>query len=481
MHLSRLTTDDVWRALRRSHAWLTSAPGNVLFLGGGCAALAASSDIANSTNAPREGGPLPALLLAATLALAFACFLLAARLQPDVAAKPPRGRARVTRYLLYPLLLWALFTGIQTATVIVSALPKTLAAAPARYGSDDLYYNHYNALLVLRGENPYAGPWLAAEARYFGDLAYTPLRRGVFSDPRHYPTNAQMDAVMRAYLRDPAHPPVEIDPATTHSYPAGAFLVNVPGVWAGVASVGFTQILVFLALLALIIRVAPAEWRLALALLALTVTDGAREVTGSDFEIWPLFFLALAWAGGGYRWRSALALGAACAIKQTAWLAAPFYLLWIWRRDGAREAARRLGIAAGFFVLINLPWIVASPRSWLTSLFLPVSLPLLPDGSGLIGISLTGILPLLPPVVYSALELAALLGALLWYWRNWARVPYAGLVLPLLPLLFAWRSSERYFVLLPLAGVLAVALTLRAQRKNAQPRTPQPYGLPEGV
>jgi uncharacterized membrane protein len=179
--------------------------------------------------------------------------------------------------------------------------------------------------------------------------------------------------------------------------------------------------LVFLAFLGVIVWVAPPRWRLVIALLALTVTDGAREVAGSDFEIWPLFFLALAWVSARHRWRSALALGAACAIKQTAWLAAPFYFVWVWRRDGAEEALRRTGIAAGFFALVNLPWIVASPGAWLASLFLPVSLPLLPDGSGLIGLSLTGVLPLFPPMVYSILEVAALAVALLWYWRNCAR------------------------------------------------------------
>ncbi|MBF6590541.1 MAG: hypothetical protein IVW57_08410, partial [Ktedonobacterales bacterium] len=118
----------------------------------------------------------------------------------------------------------------------------------------------------------------------------------------------------------------------------------------------------------------------------------------------------------------------------------------------------------GTFLAINLPWIVASPRAWLASLFLPVSLPLLPDGSGLVGISLSGTLPLAPSWVYAALELLALLAALAWYWRAQPRYPFAGLVLPLLPLVFAWRSPERYFELLPVAAALALALTLAARR-----------------
>jgi hypothetical protein len=129
------------------------------------------------------------------------------------------------------------------------------------------------------------------------------------------------------------------------------------------------------------------------------------------------------------------------------------------------------------FVGINLPWILVSFHLWLGSFFLPVSLPLLPDGSGVIGLSLVGILPLLPSWIYGLLELALLLGALWWYWRNWKRYPFAGLVLPLVPLLGAWRSSERYFVLLPLLGVLAAALTLTRGRGE----TPVETGATQSV
>ncbi|MGZ3599627.1 MAG: hypothetical protein ACXWQ5_07890, partial [Ktedonobacterales bacterium] len=117
---------------------------------------------------------------------------------------------------------------------------------------------------------------------------------------------------------------------------------------------------------------------------------------------------------------------------------------------------------------LNLPWIIASPRPWLESQLLPVTLPLLPDGSGIIGLSLTGILPLAPTLFYSLLEVTALLAALVWYWRAAPRAPFAGLVLPLVPLFFAWRSSERYFVLLPLLAVLALALTLRQTQESPQ-------------
>ncbi|MGH2487100.1 MAG: hypothetical protein ACRDHE_13910, partial [Ktedonobacterales bacterium] len=258
-----------------------------------------------------------------------------------------------------------------------------------------------------------------------------------------------------------------LDPATTHSYPAGAFLTALPAVWAGAPSIAITQIALFIALVALIAALTPTWWaRVAVALLLLATADGARQVTGADFEIWPLAFLLATWLLGDRRWLSAIAMGAACAIKQTAWIAAPFYLIWIWRERGRAEAARRAAIALATFVAINLPWIIASPGAWLHSMALPISLPLLPDGSGVIGLSWTGVLPLFPSWVYSLLEGVVFVGALAWYWRRQATYPYAGLALALGPLLAAWRSSERYFELWPIAGVALVVLSLRAARQE---------------
>ncbi|WIG57558.1 MAG: hypothetical protein OJF49_000303 [Ktedonobacterales bacterium] len=436
---------------------LLDAPIALTLAGLGCVALALSSDLANTFNAPRSGGAPITLALLVALALTFVCYLAATRLVPIPRLQPHRRRFNL---LLYPILIWALFTGIQTVTILGTGLVRSLTVSHVRYGSDDLYYNHYNAVLVLHGENPYTGQRLVDEAAYFGEFAFTPIARGRFADPHHYPTQAEMDQVLRAYLAHPESLPSEVDPRTTHSYPAGAFLVVLPFVAAGIPSIAFPQILLFLLLFAAILRITPAPWRLPVALLALSAADGARQAAGSDFEIWPLAFVALAWIVRERRWSSALLLGVACAIKQTAWLAAPFYLIWVWREKGAAEAARRAALAAVTLLVINAPWIIASPHEWLSSIFLPVSLPLLPDGSGIIGLSLTGLLPLAPSIVFAALEVAALVIALFWYSRAQPRYPYAGLILPLIPLLFAWRSPERYFVLSPLIAVLALALIL---------------------
>jgi len=452
--VARDNLGEAWcQRLTRLATMPAKLPPSLILAGLGCAALAASSDLANSLS-PRSH-PLAALATFLTLAAAFGSFLAATR------RTAPALLAGVLRWLVYPLLLWALFTSAQTLSILAHRLTTPPPSGPAPYGSDAMYYNHYAAVLVLHEQNPYAGDHLAEAIAYFHVRAYTPLARGRFADLRHEPTTREREAAIDAYLADPAHPPPEVDPRTFHSYPAGAFLVAVPAVWAGQPSLALSQLLLFIALAVAIVATAPAGLRLAVGGLLLTTADGVREIAGGDFEIWPLALLVGAWLLRDRRVASALLLGAACAVKQTVWLAVPFYLIWIWREDDALEALRRLALALGGFLLVNLPWIVASPQAWLSSLLLPVSLPLLPDGNGLIGLSLAGVVPLFPSWVYGLLEVGALVGALAWYWRAFGSHPLAGLVLPLLPLVLAWRSPERYFLLVPIAGVVASLLTVK--------------------
>jgi uncharacterized membrane protein len=333
-----------------------------------------------------------------------------------------------------------------------------------------MYYNHYDALLVLRGVNPYVGDHLVDAVNLFHTEGYTPIARGRFSDVRHYPTDAAYDAPLAEYLAHPRQPPPEVEPRTVHSYPAGAFLVDVPFLWAGLPTIAFPQVVLFLLLGIALVVAAPPEARIAVVVLVLAARTASAQVTGWDFDIWPLALVIGAWLLSDRRVASSLLLGAACAFKQTIWFVAPFYLVWVWRIYGGREAARRGAIALAGFVAINLPWMIASPREWFASLWLPVSLPLFPGGSGIISLSLAGTLPLWPSWVYGVLELVALAGAVAWYWRVQPRYLFAGLLLSYVPLLMAWRSADRYFFLLPLAAVAVLVPTLRHTSVKREPR-----------
>lgn len=391
----------------------------------------------------------------AQLVISLACFVAATRLTY------PARLSRLAQWLVLPALLWCSLLIPQTLHNVAYGLSATLSTPLQTYSSDAMFYNHYDAQLVLHGVNPYVGDHLADAIHSLHIAGYTPIARGRFSDPRHFPTGAAYGAPLAEYLAHPQHVPPEVDPRTVHSYPAGAFLVDVPFLWAGVPGISFPQVALYLLLCLALIGAAPPGSRIGVAVLLLAARLAAAQVTGWDFDIWPLALVIGAWLFADRRIASSILLGAACTIKQTIWFVVPLYLVWAWRTYGAREALRRAAIALATFVVINLPWIVTSPREWFASLWLPMSLPLFPGGDGLISLSLAGTLPLFPSWVYGALEMVALVGAVVWYWRAWSRYPFAGLILSYVPLLMAWRSADRYFFLLPVAAVAVLVLTLR--------------------
>jgi hypothetical protein len=439
----------------RSYRKLTQVPASVVLTWLGCTALSASIT-SGFLFRSRAGHPERVLLIVGELALAFICFLAAARrCYPDWVTQALCA-------LFVPLVLWSSAMAAQTLQMLGSGLIPAATTLPAQYDTDDMFYNHYNALLVLRGQNPYVGAHLADEVLYFRSYAeYTPIARGRFRDLHAPPSSELRSVVMLEYLEDYAHPPVEIDPRTEHSYPAGAFLIAVPFVWAGLPSIALPQILLFLGLGLVLVISTPSRWRLIVALLYLSTVPAAHQIMSVDFDIWPLSLIAGAWLLRERRVTSSLFLGAACAIKQTAWFAAPFYLIWTWRVYGVHAAIERTALAMAAFLAINLPWIVSSPGDWFASLWLPMSLPLFPGDDGLVNLAAVGVGPLLPSWGYGVLEVVVLSGALVWYWRMTRRFPFAGLSLAFLPLLLAWRSTERYFTLLPLAAVVALVLALR--------------------
>ncbi|HEX8995400.1 MAG TPA: hypothetical protein VF812_05180 [Ktedonobacterales bacterium] len=429
----------------------------------GMLALDVSSWLAN-LRFPASGAAAGALAVArlVALTLAFGCFALCAL------RERPAWVHRAAPILIWPLLLWSIWTAAQGLRVVAEVWPQRLTG-PAIYGSDAVYDQHYNAWLMLHGQNPYTGERLTGVSSYFHIIAYTPLARGVFADPRRLPTPHELHLVYNAFTHDPAHPPVEIDPRVTHSYPAGSFLLVAPFVWAGASSVAGAFIVACVALWLALIACAPGRWRWLAALGPLLMVDGLRQVAGGDFEILALALVLGAWLARERRLLSIALLGVAVATKQTAWMATPFYLLWVWRAHGRDEALRRGAGVAGVFLVVNAPWIVLSPGAWLASLPLPFSLPLLPNGVGVIGLAAVGLGGFAPPAMYAALELLAFGGLLRLAWLLGERAPFLGCVVPLAPLLLAWRSPERYFELIPLAALAAFLLTRQLVEASASP------------
>jgi uncharacterized membrane protein len=109
------------------------------------------------------------------------------------------------------------------------------------------------------------------------------------------------------------------------------------------------------------------------------------------------------------------------------------------------KAGRALLISGGGFLAFNGVFIVQDPALWLHSLLAPMADKLFPLGVGPVTLVINGYVNTRSTAVFGVMEIAALLAGLVWYWRNCRRFPSTGIILSVVPLFFAWRSSWWYF------------------------------------
>jgi hypothetical protein len=393
-------------------------------------------------------GGLVFLILAASLVLALAA----------VGVSPPRWRWPYQRQVQIAALCLTLLVvplGIfQSAKVVVASF-----SAP-QYANDGSTLDHYGAQQLLDGHNPYATSDIVAAIRalHQDPANTTPLRRGAFANtpPTDYPSKDELRAVFGQQLV--GNPDAVSAFESRVSYPALAFLPLVPFVWAGLPSVVLFFALCLLTLALLLVRSVPPDCRVWLALLVLADTPLLNAALVGDLDVFYILLLFIAWRW----WRrpvvSTVAFGLALAAKQLAWFFAPFYLLLVWRRSGAREAVRRLVGGVVIFAVVNAPFVINNPVAWARGVLAPQIDPMFPLGNGLVRLSLAGILPLAPAPVYLSLEVLAIALCLVVYWRLPRPGTGLGFVLAVTPLWFAWRSLTTYFYFVTLPA-LALALS----------------------
>jgi hypothetical protein len=184
-------------------------------------------------------------------------------------------------------------------------------------------------------------------------------------------------------------------------------------------------------------------------------------------------------------WIGPIALGLACAVKQTPWFCLPLILIGLGiearRRDESawRMPVRYLALAVGAFAVCNLPFVIWGPRAWVDGVLLPFTKPLVADGQGLVTFALHGltggvVLPLLS--VAGALAYLALLAAFV-VWYPAMKVVWL-LVLPVV-LLVPGRSFSGYLIdLFPAALVAAVTVRRVEHAEGASEVTRLDTGTP---
>ena len=391
-----------------------------------------------------------AALVVCAIGLSIAVLLVALRGdgRGDAAAPPDHRYVGIHRVAWLLVCVMALIGASWFA-----ATPQEGATDSTPYHNDAIALNECAARLFLSGQDPYRDlDVYTCYARLgIGADRTTPLRQGLFARDGFYPSPSEL-ATVWAIESHQSQQQVEFE--SKPSYPALSFVLIAPWVAMG----WDTNSLYFLCLLvamALVLLRAPAGLRP----FVLTGLIGAASLTaftlsGSADLLYTLPLVA-AWLWHDKRW-SGLLMGVACATKQMAWFFAPFFFIAIATRQGWRVAVRKSAAAFALFALTNLPFFVMDPRAWIAGVSAPMADPMFPRGAGLIFLTLNGLLPLWPPLAYTALEAAAFGVCLAIAWRTRRSSPEIGVILALLPLFFAYRSLFSYFFLLPLFAFAAL-------------------------
>jgi hypothetical protein len=388
----------------------------------------------------------PLLYLAGTAAVwgAIGLTLLAQR------ARGVAGRGQ--RIVLVALLALSAILGLALAATALDA------RGPKTYWVDSAVFNDVNARLVLDGQNPYTAParvfWSAVER--FPEAGATPLERGRYAGLRFSPPIRTVRRDMVAEARSPARRRGEFAPATLHSYPALAFLPAVPLLALGLPNTALLGALSVLAVILLVAWGLPRRLALASALIVLGNGILVGLTVRGWIELTALVPVLLAFRLLDRRVVSGALIGIACAVKQVVWPLVPILVAIDLRRHGLRPALTRLAASVALFVLANLPFLVAAPGAFASSMLIPVSLPMFPLGVGLTGLSLHSPVPLGPPALYALAELAGFAIVVWLFARPRALRPELALVLFALPFLLGWRGAENYVAFLPIVGAFAV-------------------------
>ncbi len=311
------------------------------------------------------------------------------------------------------------------------------------YSTDSAALDHAAASVLVHGHDPYGRPLSSAAAL-------------VLQNPGSYWT----------YLAGGGH-------VGTVSYPAGSFLLYAPAFALGFHHlvVDWMDLYFWLASALLLFFLVPRSLRWLAVLLSLAGIFTTLFADGNTDAAFVPFLLLALWRWDRYgqgrgaglaSWVGPVALGAACAIKQTPWFLVPFLALGVAleaRRRGqapARLVARYLATAAAVFLAANLPFVVMNPAAWWSGVALPFAQPLVADGQGLVSLALHGLtggadlrlLTVAAGLCYLATVVA--LGA--WY-RPLKRI--WPLLVPV-PFFFAPRSFTSYLIDLFPAAVVAL-------------------------
>ncbi len=337
--------------------------------------------------------------------------------------------------------------------------------------NDATALSHQATENFLQGEDPYreADIISALNEHEIPTVKLTPVRAGQFADDFPYPSLEKMETVWAKAVKTPDVQPVEFE--SKYNYPAASFVLAAPFFALGADDYRIVLAVIPLLVLGYVIwRIKLNRWRLLLAVILLASLELWNQMTAGETSVLAFPFLLLAWLFAKRRWLlSAIFMGIAIAVKQTAWFFLPFYLILMLREYGFKKAFYISVITGGVFLSFNLPYVVQDYYLWLGSIFAPLTGDLFPSGVGIVTLVMAGIVDI-GSTPFLVVELAVMLAGAVWYYRNCRRYPNTGLVLAVLPLFFAWRSGWSYFFFIDI--ILLVAILFNEYRVDRTDKVP---------
>ncbi len=295
------------------------------------------------------------------------------------------------------------------------------------------------------------------------------------------PYTANMTKDLGRYDDTPTYLTSRTDGSTVSrlSYPALSFLLFVPQALLGITSTSVTTGLFFLTVLAYLMH--ESRDYLVLAPVAVLFINGLASIdlayNMNSLWIFPLLVSMKLWAEQNRRW-SAVFLGLSFAVKQTAWLIAPFLAVWVFRQSETVSEflgeIRSIGLYGGLaFLTPNLLFLIWSPGAWVRGILdLVYSGLLAPQESLGVGVVMlkTQHVIYMPKTFFSALMVAGILTLLVLYYL-YEEARWTAWVMPALVLWLNHRSPTYYLTMFVPVAYYAVLL------KTGQTRFSSAYYL----
>jgi hypothetical protein len=357
---------------------------------------------------------------------------------------------------------------ISGSGVSLPALEGTQLAELLEEQRVNLAYNDATALChqaaenLLEGKNPYAeANIVSVTLRFNADnepwQKTTPIRTGRFADDFPYPDEGELQSVWEAASLSPQTIPPEYE--SRLNYPAGCFLLITPFVWMGINDLRWIYLLAVIAGLFIVVLKTPGNLRLWLIGAALASLEIWQSVASGETGALILPFMLGTWLLWKKNlWLSAICMGIAVATKQMAWFFLPFYLILVLKSMGWKKTSVVILISGGIFLAFNALFIIQDPGLWLSSVLAPMTDKFFPMGVGPASLISSGLIDIESPLVFTLLEAFSFIFALIWYWSNCQRYPHTGIILAVVPLFFAWRSSWWYFFYFDIILLAAIML-----------------------